>query len=200
MKILDLKPKSYSMAIQVAFDAIEQNTLLSSWKDSLVSGRLSIHLSDYIQVPEYGCLHDKRSVAIEDPEAVMERIWEIGGERGWYYLNWLWRLRGFLDKVFGGVGLRRGRTSAVALHAGESLDFWRVLLADRPGRRLLLFAEMKLPGEAWLEFRIDDRNVLHQMATFRPRGLWGRVYWYALVPIHHIIFQGMIRRIAGSRQ
>jgi len=200
MKILDLKPKSYSMAIRAAFDAIEQNTLLSSWKDSLVSGRLSIQLSDYIQVPEYGCLHDRRSVSVEDPEAVMERIWEIGGERGWYYLNWLWRLRGFLDKVFGGVGLRRGRTSAVALHAGESLDFWRVLLADRPGRRLLLFAEMKLPGEAWLEFRIDDRNVLHQKATFRPRGLWGRIYWYALVPVHHIIFQGMIRRIAGSRE
>lgn len=197
MHILDLQPRSFTATIQAAFQAVEQNTLLSSWKDSMVSSRLNIHLSDFVQVPEFGCLYDERSLTVADPDAVLERIWQIGGDRGWYYLNWLWRLRGLFDKVFGGVGLRRGRTSAITLHTGESLDFWRVLLADRAGRRLLLLAEMKLPGEAWLEFRIDDRNVLHQTATFRPRGLWGRIYWYALVPIHHIIFGGMIRRIAG---
>ena len=143
-------------------------------------------------------MFDRRPVAVADADAVLERIWQIGGDRGWYYLNWFWRLRGFFDKLCGGVGLRRGRTSADTLHAGEALDFWRVLLADRAGRRLLLFAEMKLPGEAWLEFRIDERNVLHQTATFRPKGLWGRIYWYSLVPIHQIIFTGMIRRIAGD--
>jgi hypothetical protein len=197
MRILDLQPRDFKTTIQAAFEAIEQNTLLSSWKDSLVSGQLNIHLSDFVQVPEFGCLCDQRSLTVTDPDAALERIWQIGGDRGWYYLNWLWRLRGFFDKVFGGVGLRRGRTNAVDLHTGESLDFWRVLLADKPGRRLLLFAEMKLPGEAWLEFRIDDGNILHQTATFRPRGVWGRIYWYALVPIHHIIFAGMIRRLAG---
>lgn len=197
MQLLDLQPRNYQATIQAAFEAIEQNTLLSSWKDSLVSGQLNIHLADFVQVPAFGCLHDHRSLPVADPAAALERIWQIGGDRGWYYLNWLWRLRGFLDKVFGGVGLRRGRTNPVDLHTGESLDFWRVLLADRPGRRLLLFAEMKLPGEAWLEFRIDAGNVLHQTATFRPRGLWGRIYWYALVPIHHIIFAGMLRRLAG---
>jgi len=197
MHILDLQPRSFTPTIRAAFEAIEQNTLLSSWKDSMVSGQLNIHLSDFVQVPEFGCLYDKRSVTVADPDAVLERIWQIGGERGWYYMNWLWRLRGLIDKAFGGVGLRRGRTSPVTLHTGEALDFWRVLLADRTGRRLLLFAEMKLPGEAWLEFRIDERNVLHQTATFRPRGLWGRIYWYSLVPVHQIIFGGMIRRIAG---
>lgn len=197
MHILDLQPRSFTPTIRAAFEAIEQNTLLSSWKDSMVSGQLNIHLSDFVQVPEFGCLYDKRSVTVADPDAVLERIWQIGGERGWYYMNWLWRLRGLIDKAFGGVGLRRGRTSPVTLHTGEALDFWRVLLADRTGLRLLLFAEMKLPGEAWLEFRIDERNVLHQTATFRPRGLWGRIYWYSLVPVHQIIFGGMIRRIAG---
>ncbi len=197
MQLLDLHPRNFAATIRAAFEAIEQNTLLSSWKDSMVSGTLKIHLSDFVQVPEFGCLLDQRSLPVADPDAVLERIWQIGGERGWYYLNWLWRLRGVFDKVFGGVGLRRGRTSPVTLHTGEALDFWRVLLADRAGRRLLLFAEMKLPGEAWLEFRIDEKNILHQTATFRPRGLWGRLYWYALVPAHHFIFGGMIRRIAG---
>jgi len=197
LHILDLHPRSFAATIQAAFEAIEQDTLLSSWKDSMVSGQLNIHLSDFVQVPEFGCLYDRRSVPVADPDAVLERIWQIGGDRGWYYMNWLWQLRGVFDKLCGGVGLRRGRTSAVTLHSGEALDFWRVLLADRAGRRLLLFAEMKLPGEAWLEFSIDGGNVLHQNATFRPRGLWGRIYWYTLVPVHQIIFGGMIRRIAG---
>jgi uncharacterized protein YbjT (DUF2867 family) len=197
MKILDLKPKPYKTAIRAAFDAIEQNTMVSSWKDSLVSGRFTGNIDDHIQVPQFGCLGDERTLSVSDPDMVIRRIWEIGGNRGWYYLNWLWRLRGFVDKLFGGVGLRRGRTSPNTLHAGEALDFWRVLLAGKDSRRLLLYAEMKLPGEAWLEFSIDNNNVLHQKATFRPRGLWGRLYWYGLMPIHLLIFKGMIRRIGA---
>ncbi|RPH97341.1 MAG: DUF2867 domain-containing protein, partial [Calditrichaeota bacterium] len=96
----------------------------------------------------------------------------------------------------GGVGLRRGRTNRTELNAGDALDFWRVILASREEKRLLLYAEMKLPGEAWLEFRIDDDNILHQTATFRPRGLKGRLYWYSVLPFHHFIFNGMIGRIA----
>ena len=195
MKILELQPKSYGAAIRAAFDAIEQNTLLSSWKDSLISGRFTGNIADHIQVPQFGCLRDECSLVVSDPDGAVRRIWEIGGNRGWYYLNWLWRFRGFLDKVFGGVGLRRGRTNPNTLHAGEALDFWRVLLADQDGRRLLLYAEMKLPGEAWLEFFVDNKNILHQKATFRPRGLWGRLYWYALIPLHFIIFRGMIHKI-----
>jgi hypothetical protein len=110
----------------------------------------------------------------------------------------MWRLRGFLDKLVGGVGLRRGRKNPTELAAGESLDFWRVLLADKAEKRLLLYAEMKLPGEAWLEFKITDGNTVTQTATFRPRGLWGRLYWYAVLPFHGFIFKGMLRHIIGD--
>jgi hypothetical protein len=106
----------------------------------------------------------------------------------------MWRIRGILDKLVGGVGLRRGRRSPNDLKAGDALDFWRVLLADKKSGRLLLYAEMKLPGDAWLEFRMTD-NTLYQTATFRPLGLWGRIYWYTILPFHGFIFPGMIRNI-----
>ncbi|NTV37733.1 MAG: DUF2867 domain-containing protein [Anaerolineales bacterium] len=100
----------------------------------------------------------------------------------------------FLDKLSGGVGLRRGRRDDKHLVAGDALDFWRVIYANREDKRLLLYAEMKLPGEAWLEFKIKD-NVLYQTATFRPLGLWGRLYWYSVLPFHSFIFRGMIGNI-----
>lgn len=195
-RMLGIKPISYTDAIKLAFIKIEQNLVISSWKDSLVSGRFQHNLSEFIQVPTFGCLKDEKKVKIENPRQVLDNIWTIGGSKGWYYGNWLWQMRGFVDKLFGGVGLRRGRTHPTHLDSGDSLDFWRVLLANKDEKRLLLFAEMKLPGEAWLEFRIDEENVLHQIATFRPRGLFGRLYWYSLVPFHYFIFGGMIRNIA----
>lgn len=197
-KILDIKPISYQDAIQLAFLKIEQNLVISSWKDSLVSGRFKNDLSGYVQVPTYGCLKDEKSIKIENVEKVLDNIWSIGGEKGWYYGNWMWEIRGFFDKLVGGVGLQRGRTHLNEIAAGDSLDFWRVLLADKEEKRLLLFAEMRLPGEAWLEFRIDENNVLHQIATFRPKGLFGRIYWYLLVPFHYFIFGGMIKNIAKT--
>lgn len=195
-KMLEIKPISYTEAIKLAFIKIEQNLVISSWKDSLISSEFKQNLSEYIQVPTFGCLKDEKSIILENPDKTMDNIWSIGGEKGWYYGNWMWRIRGFLDKIFGGVGLRRGRTHPTHLDNGDSLDFWRVILADKEQRRLLLFAEMKMPGEAWLEFRIDKDNTLHQIATFRPKGLWGRLYWYSLVPFHFFIFGGMIRNIA----
>jgi len=195
-KMLEIRPISYTEAIKLAFIKIEQNLVISSWKDSLVSSRFQHNLSEFIQVPKYGCLKDEKKMKIENPEKVLNNIWTIGGLKGWYYGNWMWQARGFMDKLFGGVGLRRGRTHPFNLESGDSLDFWRVLLANKEEKRLLLFAEMRLPGEAWLEFRIDEENVLHQIATFRPRGLFGRLYWYSLVPFHYFIFGGMIRNIA----
>ncbi|MET6989848.1 SDR family oxidoreductase [Sediminicola arcticus] len=195
-QLLGLTPHSYTEAIQMAFVKIEQNLVISSWKDSMVSGRMNKNLKKYIQVPKFGVLKDEQHLKVDNPEKVLENIWKIGGETGWYYANWLWKIRGILDKFTGGVGLRRGRTHPDRIYAGDSLDFWRVLLADKKNKRLLLFAEMKLPGEAWLEFRIDDQNILHQTATFRPRGLKGRLYWYSIVPFHFFIFGGMIRNIA----
>jgi hypothetical protein len=137
-----------------------------------------------------------RELHVSNSEESLRKIWSIGGKNGWYYANWLWVIRGFIDKLFGGVGLRRGRKNQTEISPGEALDFWRVLIADKTEKRLLLFAEMKLPGEAWLEFRIDNQNVLHQTATFRPLGLWGRLYWYSVLPFHGFIFRGMIRNIA----
>ena len=194
-EILQIEPYTYDQAIQMAFKRIEQNSVISSWKDSMVSGRLNKTLNGYIQVPQYGVLKDAQRLDNIDAEKTFTALWKIGGNQGWYYANFLWKIRGYLDQLSGGVGLRRGRTHPDKIYAGDALDFWRVLLADKKGKRLLLFAEMKLPGEAWLEFRIEG-NTVYQTATFRPKGLWGRLYWYSLVPFHYFIFKGMIRNLA----
>jgi len=192
--LLNLNPLSYKQCIQEAFKKIEQNEIVSSWKDSTISGRLNFKISDYIRVPEFGCYKDIRKKEIKDTGSCIDKIWMIGGETGWYYANWLWKLRGFIDKIFGGVGLRRGRTNVNDIQAGDTLDFWRVLYANKMEKRLLLFAEMKLPGEAWLEFQVKD-NKLVQTATFRPKGLLGRLYWYSVLPFHGIIFRGLVNQL-----
>jgi len=197
-ELLGIAPVGYEDAIREAFEKIELNQVPSSWKDALTSNTLNDGISRYAEVPVNGCFSDSRKLHIHDTEKVLNRIWSIGGSTGWYYGDWLWGIRGFIDKVFGGVGLRRGRKNQNEISPGEALDFWRVLIADKNERRLLLYAEMKLPGEAWLEFRIDRENVLHQTATFRPLGLLGRLYWYSVLPFHGFIFRGMIRNIAGS--
>jgi uncharacterized protein YbjT (DUF2867 family) len=193
--LIDIKPRTYFEAIQLAFNRIEQNYVLSSWKDAVNVGPLNADLSQYIQVPRYGCFRFVKVVKVNDPEIVLENIWSIGGGNGWYYANWLWKIRGFIDKMFGGVGLKRGRTNPHSINTGDALDFWRVILADKPKKRMLLYAEMKLPGEGWLELKIDNENNFHQIATFRPRGIWGRVYWYSVLPFHILVFNGMVRSI-----
>jgi uncharacterized protein YbjT (DUF2867 family) len=195
-ELLGITPVTFEEAIREAFKKIELNQVPSSWKDALTSNTLNDGISRYAEVPVNGCYFDYRKLHIDDNEGVLNKIWSIGGSNGWYYANWLWEIRGFIDKLFGGVGLRRGRKNQTEISTGEALDFWRVLIADRMEKRLLLFAEMKLPGEAWLEFRIDNQNVLHQTATFRPLGLWGRLYWYSVMPFHGFIFRGMIKNIA----
>ena len=194
--LLRITPVSYEDAIREAFNKIELNQVPSSWKDALTSNTLNDGISRYAEVPVHGCFLDYRQQPVGDSEKAINMIWSIGGKNGWYYADWLWGIRGFIDKLFGGVGLRRGRKNQTEIYPGEALDFWRVLIADKGEKRLLLFAEMKLPGEAWLEFRIDNKNVLHQTATFRPLGLLGRLYWYSVLPFHGLIFRGMLRNIA----
>lgn len=195
--MLGITPLSYEDAIREAFRKIELNQVPSSWKDALTSNTLNDGISRYAEVPVNGCYFDYRQLYINDSEKVLNKIWTIGGSTGWYYADWLWGIRGFIDKLFGGVGLRRGRKNQTDISSGDALDFWRVLIADKREKRLLLFAEMKVPGEAWLEFRIDNQDVLHQTATFRPLGLWGRLYWYSVLPFHGFIFRGMIRNITS---
>ena len=198
--ILDVHPITYREAVELAFEKIEQNSIVSSWKDSMVSsGRLKNNFHKYINVPKYGCFKDYKERKVIDEETTIDRIWSIGGSTGWYYGNYLWKVRGYMDKLFGGIGLRRGRTHKSQLDAGDALDFWRVIFTDRKEKKLLLYAEMKLPGEAWLEFKIEE-GLLKQTATFRPRGLAGRLYWYSVLPFHWFIFNGMINKLIEAKK
>jgi uncharacterized protein YbjT (DUF2867 family) len=193
-ELLDVQPMSYDIALSRALIKVDTDAVASSWKDSLVSGRFKTNISTYLKVPKKDCFIDRRKKEIIDRNFTINQIWSIGGETGWYYGDWLWDLRGFIDKLYGGVGSRRGRTNKHEIHAGDSLDFWRVLYANKDEGKLILFAEMKLPGEAWLEFKIIG-NTLYQSATFRPRGIWGKLYWYAVLPFHGFIFEGMLSKL-----
>ncbi|WP_308992213.1 SDR family oxidoreductase [Mariniflexile litorale] len=196
--ILNVQPIAYKEAVLLAFEKIEQNSIISSWKDSIISsGRLKNSLHKYINVPKYGCFKDYKELKVIDEAATINKIWSIGGSTGWYYGNYLWKVRGYLDKLVGGIGLRRGRTHVSELNAGDALDFWRVIFSDKKEKKLLLYAEMKLPGEAWLEFKIEE-GILKQTATFRPRGLAGRLYWYSVWLFHGFIFQGMINKLVET--
>tara|TARA_B110000046_G_scaffold88791_1_gene96928 strand:- start:3139 stop:4560 length:1422 start_codon:yes stop_codon:yes gene_type:complete len=194
-KILDVQPMSYKQAVEFAFIKIKQNSIISSWKDSYISsGKLKNYVHEFINVPKHGCFKDFKKRKIKNRERTLERIWAIGGETGWYYGTFLWKIRGFVDQFFGGAGLRRGRRHPSELNAGDALDFWRVIYADKEKGKLLLYAEMVLPGEAWLEFKIEE-DILYQTATFRPHGLAGRLYWYSVMPFHWFVFNGMINNI-----
>jgi hypothetical protein len=152
-------------------------------------------------------LVDSRVATVDlPPERAFAPIRRIGGDTGWYFGNWLWRLRGFMDLVVGGVGMRRGRPCPDDLRVGDTLDFWRVEEYE-PGRRLRLTAEMKLPGRAWLEFEVESageagtaaaRSTIRQTAIYDPVGLLGLGYWYALYPLHELVFAGMLRGIARA--
>jgi uncharacterized protein YbjT (DUF2867 family) len=193
--LLGVERIPYETAVKNALDRIDRQQVESSWTDAASGSLLEHGISKLIQVPEYGCYKDIRTRNLTDEIQTLNNFWTIGGNKGWYYANWLWGIRGFLDKMAGGVGLRRGRRHPEELFPGHTLDFWRVVYANRQEKHLLLYAEMKLPGEAWLEFKIKN-NKLYQTATFRPLGLSGRLYWLFLIPFHHYIFNGMIKNIA----
>jgi uncharacterized protein YndB with AHSA1/START domain len=142
---------------------------------------------------------DARQVTIAAPAAAVFRaVCRLGGGHGWHAHDWLWRIRGAMDLLVGGPGLRRGRRDPDHIAYGEALDFWRVVGIE-PDRSLVLHAEMKLPGEALLDFRIDPEegghSTLHMTALFKPRGLFGLLYWYGVVPFHNIVFKGMLKGI-----
>jgi len=199
-QIVPITLLSYEDTLRIAFDRIQQRNVVSSWKDAVNYNSIDQNFLNYVEVPYFGCFRDKRVVEFKhSKEKVIDNLWSIGGEQGWFFGNWLWRIRGFADKLVGGVGLGRGRRSESDLKPGDALDFWRVLVADKKNGRLLLYAEMKLPGEAWLEFKIREslgKKELVQTATFRPLGLWGRLYWYSVLPFHGLIFPKMAKGVA----
>lgn len=190
---------TYKENIAFAFDKIKQNDVLSSWYDSFSNQFHKRNVWQYLEVPEKACFKDIKTRKVNNEELTLDKIFSIGGNNGWYYANSLWKIRGFLDRIVGGVGLRRGRRNSTNLQAGDSVDFWRVLYANRQEKRLLLFAEMKVPGEAWLDFKIKD-GILTQEATFRPLGVLGRLYWYSVLPFHGLIFNGMINEIVNEKK
>ncbi|MDC0275121.1 SDR family oxidoreductase, partial [Akkermansiaceae bacterium] len=202
-KLIPQELLSYEESIEKAFVRIAQNRVPSSWYDSLASGKFEPAFLSSVQVPAHGILRDEQNVPfVEDREDVINAVWSLGGKKGWPSMNWAWRLRGLMDRLTGGIGLRRGRRHPTELNNGDALDFWRVVLADRESNpesaRLILAAEMKMPGEAWLEFEITETS-LRQTATFRPRGLFGRVYWYSVLPLHLLLFPRMAKKLAQGK-
>jgi len=190
---------SYEESLSRAFVKIEQNAVVSSWKDAIVRSKLNPNLEAYIEVPTNGCLKVVEEIPYTNRSAAIERLWQIGGKNGWYYMNWAWVMRGWVDRICGGIGLIRGRTDPLRLRNGDVLDFWRVLLADKESGHLLLYAEMRIPGEAWLEYIFEGdeyKGVVRQKAIFRPKGILGRFYWYLLIPVHNLIFRGLCSYIS----
>jgi uncharacterized protein YbjT (DUF2867 family) len=187
-----IKPVAYERAVAAAIAEMEQDQVLSRWCDS--SKDLScdiLHQDD----PGTPILRDRREILLHglDPALVYAAITSIGGADGWLAYNALWRLRGLLDKMVGGYGLNRGRRRQQALRVGDALDFWKVVQLVE-NKRVLLVAQMKVPGKAWLEFDIQADRLL-QTAHFHPRGLLGRLYWYAVVPFHELVFNNLAAKI-----
>lgn len=193
-----VRPVGIEEAVRRALASEERYFAATRWSDALSSAG---ELAAWGGVLFGSRLVDSRTVNVATTTAAaFGPIERIGGATGWYAWNWLWQLRGFLDLLAGGVGLRRGRPSATELRVGDTLDFWRVESFE-PHRLLRLAAEMKVPGRAWLEFEvtgIGKASTIRQTAIFDPVGLWGRAYWYALFPLHEVVFRGMLRGIARA--
>jgi hypothetical protein len=198
--VFAVRPRSVRDAIARALVNEDREFAETRWSDALSSaGRLQSWGGD-----RYGSrLVDSRTVTVRvSPEQAFTPIRRIGGRTGWYYGNWLWSLRGFLDLLIGGVGVRRGRRDADKLYVGDPLDFWRVEIVE-PNRRLRLKAEMRLPGRAWLEFEVNpckEGSTIRQTAIFDPLGLAGLLYWYGIYPLHQCVFAGMLRNLARAAE
>ena len=200
LTLFAIKPKGLREMITRAMQNEDNEFALTRWSDALSSTGLE---RSWGGVRLGNRLVDSRTVEVAVPaEEAFRPIRRIGGATGWYYGNWLWRLRGFVDTLVGGVGLRRGRRDPDSVRVGDTLDFWRVEAIER-NRKLRLFAEMKLPGRAWLEFEVEPHgktSVIRQTAIFDPMGLAGLAYWYGLYPFHRLIFAKMLSRIAEACQ
>ena len=193
-----IEPMDYLTAVALALADLEAHHIETSWSDALVTSQ-----GDVVPVAlstQEGMIIERRQQMVSvPPNAVFKIISRLGGQTGWLYLDWTWRLRGWIDRLVGGAGLRRGRRDPEVVRIGDAIDFWRVEAVE-PEKRLLLRAEMKLPGRAWLQFETQshsgEQTRLVQTAFFAPKGLLGLAYWYLLYPLHRLIFAGMIRHLA----
>jgi uncharacterized protein YbjT (DUF2867 family) len=196
-ELFAVRPMGIAAAIERALANEDRPAAETRWSDAQAQA------AGGSSAPEPGrdLLSNTQTIRVPlPPDRAFAPIRRIGGRNGWYFANVLWRFRGLIDLMMGGVGMRRGRPDAETPLPGSTLDFWRVELYE-PGRRLRLFAEMRAPGRAWLEFRAEpdgSSTLLRQIAQFEPRGLAGLLYWYLLWPIHEVMFRGMLRRIAAA--
>jgi uncharacterized protein YndB with AHSA1/START domain len=195
----DVRPMGYDEAVSAALARLDAGAVETAWSDALASSQGDVPA--VVMTTQDGMVIEHRQVLVDaSPARVFTAFTAMGGQTGWLYMNWSWQLRGALDRLAGGVGMRRGRRHPQEVRVGDALDFWRVEAVE-PDVMLLLRAEMKVPGRAWLQFQAREqeggRTLITQTAFFAPRGLWGLVYWYALYPIHQLIFSGMIRRLAA---
>jgi hypothetical protein len=193
-ELFAVRPMGIARAIERALANEDQPAAETRWSDARVQGSSA-------PGPGRDLLTNEQKIRVPlPPDQAFAPIRRIGGRTGWYFGNALWRIRGLVDLMMGGVGMRRGRPDPETPLPGSTLDFWRVEVYE-PCRRLRLFAEMKVPGRAWLEFRAQPdgpSTVLTQIAQFEPRGLAGLLYWYLLWPVHQVMFRGMLRRIAAA--
>ncbi len=193
----EVEPFGYREAVARALERLEAGRVETSWHDALASSQGDLRPVELTQ-REGMILERRQRIVSAPPERVFGAFSRLGGARGWLYMNWAWRLRGAFDRLVGGVGMRRGRRHPVELRAGDALDFWRVEAVE-PGHLLRLRAEMKMPGRAWLQLEArahPEGSLLGQTAFFAPKGLGGFLYWYALYPVHALIFSGLARRLA----
>ena len=199
----NIHPVTYKVALQDALSELSSHKVETSWTDSLAATWKQDE--PYTFAEERGIMIEQRKRPVNAPrEAIYEAFSTLGGQTGWLYLNWLWRIRGSMDRVVGGPGYRRGRRDSMNLRAGDTLDFWRVEAVE-PNKMLRLRAEMKLPGRGWLQFEIQpddtgDRLQLIQTAYFAPQGLFGYIYWYSIFFIHKFIFDGLVDRIVARAE
>lgn len=196
----NISPRSMAAAVHGALNNEEARYARTRWSDALSAAGYE---ADWGGVRFGNRLVDSREIEIAaSPAEAFAPIRRIGGEQGWYYGNWLWQIRGFMDLLIGGVGVRRGRRHPNEILVGDTLDFWRVEVYE-PNRRLRLLAEMKLPGRAWLEFCVtptEKGTIIRQTAVYDPVGLWGLMYWYAVFPLHEFVFGGMLKGLAAAVQ
>jgi len=196
-----IEPLSYEQALDGALEGLARGQVETAWSDALSSAPEGVTTVQLAIVE--GMIIEHRGIQVAlPPEPLFRSFTGLGGERGWLSMNWAWEIRGVLDQLAGGPGFRRGRRDPDQLRAGDALDFWRVEAVE-PGRSLRLRAEMKVPGQAWLQFEVvprDGGSLLTQTAYFAPRGLAGHLYWYALYPVHAAIFRNLVRRVAERAQ
>ncbi len=196
-KLIDFKTIRFKVTLLRALSREQHDKIATRWSDAYPPAHdLSMKLVELSNPPRYSSTYS--IVSDEDATSIFESICQIGGNKGWFHTNWLWQIRGIIDRILMGVGMSRGRRSSTSLRINDVIDFWRVEELIR-NRKLLLRAEMRVPGKAWLEFKLEKKrhqNNLVLTAYFQPNGFAGKLYWYSFLPFHYFIFKDLLKQLS----